>query len=61
MNPFLRQWVYCCTGRKPWETVECLANGNDTVVASLRWQAQLQGHGAVLMRSLKMNLPFSAP
>ena len=32
-----------------------------TPIASLRWQAQLQGHGAVLMRSLKINMPFSAP
>lgn len=62
MNPFLRQSVYCCTAKenpgKPSMPAPILAM---TPIASLRWQAQLQGHGAVLMRSLKINMPFSAP
>lgn len=59
---FLRQSVYCCTAKenpgKPSMPAPILAM---TPIASLRWQAQLQGHGAVLMRSLKINMPFSAP
>src|SRR5699024_6502110 len=62
MNPSLRQSVYCCTAKenpgKPFIPAPILAM---TPIASLRWQAQLQGHGAVLMRSLKINMPFSAP
>ncbi|CTV23545.1 putative ADP-ribosylglycohydrolase [Escherichia coli] len=54
--------LYCCTAKenpgKPSMPAPILAM---TPIASLRWQAQLQGHGAVLMRSLKINMPFSAP
>lgn len=49
-----------CKGepRKPSMPAPILAM---TPIASLRWQAQLQGHGAVLMRSPEDKYAFSAP